>query len=182
MKVRDRVKQLRRVRASELVPHPKNWRSHPRFQQDVLRDLLREVGVADALLARELPDGRLQLVDGHLRAALSPSATVPVLVLDLDEAEAEKVLLTHDPLAALAVADEARLTELLAGVETRSAPIRELLGKLARESAPEALLPPPEVAIGASYQVVADVDDEPQQQALYERLKADGYRCRVLTL
>lgn len=182
MKPRDRVKELRRVRASELVPHPKNWRTHPRFQQDVLRGLLRDVGIADALLARELPDGRLELVDGHLRRDMAPSTVVPVLVLDLDEAEAEKVLLTHDPLTALAIADEGRLTELLSRVATDDEPVRELMGKLARESAPQAAPPPAEVAIEPSFQVVVDVDDAQQQEELYERLRGDGYRCRVLTL
>ncbi|CAN0373173.1 unnamed protein product, partial [Ectocarpus sp. 4 AP-2014] len=37
MKIRDRVKELRRVRAGDLKPHPQNWRTHPRFQQDVWR-------------------------------------------------------------------------------------------------------------------------------------------------
>ena len=39
------------------------------------------------------------LVDGHLRAETTPDAIVPVLVLDVDEAEADKILLTLDPLA-----------------------------------------------------------------------------------
>ena len=34
MRIRDRIKELRRVKASELRPHPKNWRVHPAAQQD----------------------------------------------------------------------------------------------------------------------------------------------------
>jgi hypothetical protein len=68
MEIRDRVVELRRVRARELLPNPKNWRRHPKVQAAALRGLLDEIGIADALLARELPDGRLQLVDEHLRA------------------------------------------------------------------------------------------------------------------
>ena len=68
MQIRDRIKELRRVRARDLVPHEKNWRVHTKAQTAALRGLLSEIGYADALLARELPDGRLQLVDGHLRA------------------------------------------------------------------------------------------------------------------
>ena len=64
MKIRDRVKELRRVRAGELRPHPKNWRTHPAAQRDALRGVLAEIGYADALLARELPDGTLELA-GH---------------------------------------------------------------------------------------------------------------------
>jgi hypothetical protein len=50
-----------------------------------------------------LPDGRLEIVDGHLRAETAPEQMVPVLVLDLDEEESDKLLLTLDPLAAMKV-------------------------------------------------------------------------------
>jgi hypothetical protein len=44
---------------------------------------------------RELPDGQLVLIDGHLRRDTMPEAVVPVLVLDLDEDEADKLLLAR---------------------------------------------------------------------------------------
>lgn len=181
---RDRVKELRRVRAGDLKPHPKNWRTHSRFQRDVLKGVLAEVGIADALLARELPDGALQLVDGHLRASTTPNDVVPVLVLDLDEREAEKVLLTHDPLAGLAGVDDARLAGLLGETSSESEAVGELLAKLRRELGDETqeLAPPPEVEIPASYQVVVEVGDERQQEEVYERLRGEGLKCRVLTL
>src|SRR5437879_2420739 len=68
MKIRDRIEELRRVRARDLRPNPRNWRVHPKPQVDALRSLLSEIGYADALIARELPDGSLELIDGHLRA------------------------------------------------------------------------------------------------------------------
>ena len=46
MQIRDRIKELRRVPASELLPNPKNWRTHPVAQQDALRGVLAEVGYA----------------------------------------------------------------------------------------------------------------------------------------
>ncbi len=88
MNVRDRIKELRRVPAGKLRPNAKNWRKHPQAQQDALRGVLAEIGYADALLARELPDGSLELIDGHLRAETTPDMEVPVLVVDLDEKEA----------------------------------------------------------------------------------------------
>jgi len=103
--VRDRIRELRRVKASELVSNPKNWRRHPKEQSAAMRGLLNEIGYAGALLARELPDGKLQLIDGHLRLETTPKATVPVLVLDVKEAEADKILLTFDPTSAMAQAD-----------------------------------------------------------------------------
>ncbi len=104
MQIRDRIVELRRVRAKDLIPHPKNWRTHPKRQQEALRGILAEVGYADALLARETQDG-LQLIDVHLRAETTPDQEVPVLVLDLTEEEADKLLADlhteSDPLRAL---------------------------------------------------------------------------------
>lgn len=57
--------------------------AHPE-QRKVLTALLGEVGIADALIAREMPDARLQLLDGHLRADLDKRAAWPVLITDLD--------------------------------------------------------------------------------------------------
>ena len=56
---RDRIVELRRVPARELIPNPRNWRRHPARQAAALRRLLQEVGYADALLARETPGGPL---------------------------------------------------------------------------------------------------------------------------
>ena len=53
--IRDRIIGLRRVKASELRPNPANWRRHPRAQREALKGVLREIGYADALLARETP-------------------------------------------------------------------------------------------------------------------------------
>jgi DNA modification methylase len=135
MEIRDRVMDLKRVRARDLVPNPKNWRRHPKVQADALRGLLGEIGNADALLVRELPDGRLQLIDGHLRAETMPDEEVPVLVLDLNEAEADKVLLTLDPLASMAFADSERLGALLDSVRTDDPAIQVLLDDLRAQEA-----------------------------------------------
>src|SRR6187401_133864 len=134
MQIRDRIKDLRRVRAGDLRPHPKNWRTHPEAQQNALRGILAEVGYVDALMVRELPDGSLQIVDGHLRAETTPDALVPVLVVDLDDKEAEKVLATFDPLGAMAEPDEAQLEALLQGIETDSKALAAMLEQLAQDA------------------------------------------------
>jgi DNA modification methylase len=125
--IRDRIIGLVRVPAKMLVRNPKNWRRHPLAQRAALRDLLEEIGVADAAIARRRADGTLELVDGHLRADLLPDMEVPVLVVDLDEAEADKLLLTLDPLAAMAEPDTERLKALLQTVQTSSQAVEQLL-------------------------------------------------------
>ena len=133
IEIRDRIRELRRVRAKDLVPNPKNWRRHPKAQADALRGLLAEVGYADALLVRELSDGRLMLIDGHLRAETTPDSEVPVLVLDVTAEEADKILLTLDPLAAMAEVDSERIGKLLETVRTDNKAVEELMRNTAGE-------------------------------------------------
>jgi len=187
MQIRDRIKEFRRIRADLLRPNPKNWRTHPQAQRDALCGVLAEIGYADALLARELPDGTLELVDGHLRAETTPQMEVPVLVLDLTDDEAAKLLAVHDPLTGLAGTDIPLLTELLAEVETENDAIRSMLDGILADS--EALSntladegPPPEVDVPEVYQVVVECCDETEQQSVYQRLIDEGLKCRLLML
>lgn len=187
MHIRDRIIELRRVRASDLRPNPRNWRTHPPAQQDALRGLIAEVGYADALLARELEDSSLMLIDGHLRAETTPDAIVPVLVLDVNEEEAAKILLTLDPLAAMATRSDDKLRELLEEVSTESEAVATLMEALTKSyTATDAGTPAhadrPEVVVPESYQVVVECRDEDDQHAIYERMRSEGYKCRVLTL
>lgn len=192
MKIRDRVRELRRVQASQLRPNPLNWRTHSAAQSDALRGVLAEVGWAGALLARELPDGNLELIDGHLRAEACPDMEVPVLVLDVNEEESRQLLATVDPLAAMAGADGQKLQSLIDSVAIENLAVRELVDHLLDEtlSAPagggaeEGLsrADRAEVPIPESYQVVVNCEDESAQRTLFERLVQEGYRCRVLTL
>src|SRR5688500_13095135 len=104
--IRNRIKGHRRVRAADLIPHEWNFRTHPDVQREALSALYNTVGFARSLLAYELPDGRLKLLDGHLRRDLTPEMEVDVEVLDLTEEEARVLLLSLDPLASLAETQE----------------------------------------------------------------------------
>lgn len=130
MKIKDRIKELRRVSAADLIPNPKNWRKHPKAQQDAMRGLLAQVGYADAVLARETDDG-LMLIDGHLRAETTPDAKVPVLILDVTEAEADLILATHDPVAAMAETDDELLNELMSGIKLESEAVQAMMDEVA---------------------------------------------------
>jgi hypothetical protein len=90
---RNRIVELRRVPASELRRNPRNWRQHPDGQRSALTELLATVGFVGAGVGRDTPEG-IELIDGHLRADLADSSEMPVLIVDLDDAEAAKVLAT----------------------------------------------------------------------------------------
>ena len=160
MNIRDRIKELRRVPADQLQPNPKNWRKHPEAQANALRGVLAEVGIASAVLARETPEGGLMLIDGHLRTETLHNAEIPVLVLDVTEEEADKILATFDPLGAMAESDADALRALLEEVETGSQELADMLTALAEDAgvfnAAEAMAPD-----------LADGDREPFQQMTF---------------
>lgn len=194
MQIRDRIIELRRVPAGLLRPNPLNWRTHSAAQQNALRGVLAEVGYAGALLARQLPDGSLELIDGHLRAATTPDMLVPVLVLDVDEKEAAKLLSTFDPLTAMAGVDRALVEALHAQVETDNAAVLALLasvapaavdslpGDAAEQAESSDATEPQPPAIRDVFQVVAQCADEDEQRELYQRLRGEGYVCKLLML
>jgi hypothetical protein len=127
--VGDRIKELRRVPVSELIPNPKNWRTHPPSQQNAISGLIEEIGYADALIAYETDKG-LTLIDGHLRAETTPDAIVPVLILDVTDEEADLILTTLDPVSVMAGADNSMLVNLLDTVESENLWVSQLLDSI----------------------------------------------------
>jgi hypothetical protein len=182
MEIRDRIVELRRVPACELRANPKNWRRHPRDQANALRGVLEEVGYADALLARDTEAG-LELIDGHLRAETTPDAEVPVLVLDVSAAEADKILATLDPLSSMAVKDEEAYASLLATVETDSEALRSMLDGFVGTSELDGRgtgTDPGEMRYREQYGVIVVCQTAEEQERVYEDLTERGYSCRVV--
>jgi hypothetical protein len=144
-KFRDRIKELRRVSASELMSNEKNWRRHPEQQRTMLRSTLENIGIADAMIAREDKDGSLVLIDGHLRKDVVGDQEFPVLVLDVDENEADLLLASIDPLASMAIPDDTQLEALLRKIHNESgAEIQDLISD-----------------IGGLYNIELDFEDMP---------------------
>lgn len=177
MKLRDRIKEFRRVKAGELLPNPKNWRTHGKEQRNALRGILAEVGIADAVLARKTKKG-LMLIDGHLRAEeMPPDTLVPVLVLDVTEAEADKLLAVLDPIAGMADTDDAKLIALAAELDLASESLRDLVASLAPA---EAAADGPAAQITETYSVVIECRSEDEQRRLFDKLTKEGHSCRLL--
>lgn len=183
MQIKDRIKELRRVHASELIPNPRNWRTHPEKQRNAIQGVLAEIGYADALLAREMPDGSLMLLDGHLRAETTPNQEVPVLILDLDDAEADKLLATLDPISAMAGKNEELFADLISEMETSSQAVQELLSEtLGSDGKHSDVIPETEAVIPQLFQIVVDCGTEERQEELYEKFREEGLRCRLVNL
>jgi len=131
---RNRIVGSGEVEPAGLIAHPANWRRHPLGQRTALGAALDAVGwVGQVLVNRQT--GRL--VDGHLRVELALARgepTVPVLYVELFEAEERLVLATLDPLAAMAEAERDALAALLDGLEPADTALAALLDDLAREA------------------------------------------------
>ncbi len=127
--IQDRIIDFRRVPASSLIPHPRNWRRHPTPQMEAWRGILAEIGFVGALIVREIAAG-LQLIDGHLRASTLGDQLVPVLVCDLDDDETNYLLGTHDPLAAMAEKEENTLLALREDIDSKYEAVNRMLDDL----------------------------------------------------
>lgn len=180
--IRNRIARHVRVRAGELVPHELNPRIHTDAQRRALQLLYEEIGFARSLLAYELPDGRLKLIDGHLRAGMDPEHEVDVEVLDVNDAEARALLLAIDPLAQLAGYEAETLERLRQTAEADSAAVRSLWEILQDASARthERLgrAAPAEMP-GEQFYVLIECDGEEQQTELLARFRAEGLRCQA---
>jgi hypothetical protein len=180
--LRNRIVAHVEVRAGDLVPHPLNFRRHPQHQRAALADSLQEVGFARSLLGYKLPDGRIQLIDGHLRAEYDPDALVTVELVDVSEEEACKLLLTLDPLAALAETDARAAAELARVVETDSELLANLWQSLAdNDAAARAAInqraqPHP----AEQFLILITCDSEEQQTELLAELQRQGLSCKAL--
>lgn len=132
---RNRIKGYKELLPSSLLECPWNWRLHPDKQKKALQGILNEIGIADVLLAREVENKKYMLIDGHLRLSTYPSSQkIPVLILDIDEAEHKKLLATLDPLAALATADKNKFMELARDLETGDIYLPSLWSEVAEEA------------------------------------------------
>lgn len=133
--IRDRIKEFKRVKASEFLDNQKNWRTHPEAQAGALKGILEQIGIAGALTAYHSPrnNGKLTLIDGHLRKGAA-DVEWPVLILDVDDAEADLLLATLDPLASIAGTNAEALDDLLRGVETGNAELMAFLDELAQKA------------------------------------------------
>jgi len=114
-----------------LTDNPLNWRRHPELQGQALEEALERLGWIQRVVVNRRT-GRL--IDGHLRVELARrrgEERVPVLYVDLDEAEERLALATLDPLSALAETDTDQLMELLADVDDVPPALGEMLADLA---------------------------------------------------
>jgi len=160
-----------------LVANPKNWRVHPKVQQDALNGVLRDVGVVQNIIVNRTTG---HVVDGHLRVALAireKHPSIPVTYLELSEAEEAEVLATLDPLSAMAATDKDQLDALLRDVSTADANVMSMLASLGeRKSLDRSVL------LSDIFELVVACSDEDDLHMQFSRMTEEGRSCRTLML
>lgn len=182
--IRNRIKSHRRVRAADLVPNEWNFRAHPEHQRNALADLYQQIGFSRSLLAFELPDGRLKLIDGHLRRDLTPDMEVDVEILDVTEEEARALLLSIDPLAALAETQR-QLHDRLLEITPADTPELQAAWQTAVLNAVENCKPPSEnkrplTTIPEQWLILITCQNELHQLELLARFQQENLQCKPL--
>jgi hypothetical protein len=148
----------------QLLANPANWRVHPKHQQDALAGVLNEVGWVQRVIVNQRTG---HIVDGHLRVSLAlqrNEPTIPVVYVDLDEAEEALVLATLDPLSALATTDAGKLDELLRDISTGEAAVQEMLAELAERSG---IVPTDDALWSDAFDALPDGDKSPFEQMTF---------------
>ncbi len=115
--IRNRITGHGEEAPDQLLANPKNWRIHPENQQQGLTTVLERVGWVQSVIVNKRTGF---LVDGHLRVSLAlrrGEKSVPVAYVDLTEEEEALILATLDPLASLAVTDQAQIRSLIDDVD-----------------------------------------------------------------
>lgn len=171
---------------AELVAHPQNWRQHPKLQSDAMEGVLTEVGWVAPVIVN---DRTGHMLDGHLRVSRALSRnqpTVPVLYVDLSEAEELEILATFDPLSAMAAKDADQLAALLDQVSSGETAVQAMLDQLAQDAGITPMLASSaENAdindIPAQFMVIVECRTEHEQVALLQRFMDEGLSCRALT-
>ncbi len=136
---RSRITGHAEVSPAELVPNPRNWRTHPSEQQRAIAGTLAEVGWVTEVIVNQTTG---KVVDGHLRIELAlarDERTVPVTYVELSEEEEGLVLATLDPIGAMADAEATALESILPTLDPADADLRAFLDDLARQQETETL-------------------------------------------
>jgi hypothetical protein len=100
----------------QLLANDKNWRVHPKAQQDALEGALRKVGIVQNVVVNERSG---KMIDGHLRAQMAISSgqpTVPITYVNLSDEEEALILATIDPVTGLAGTDQELLDSLITDI------------------------------------------------------------------
>lgn len=136
MEWRNRIVSYVQVNPSELAANTMNFRRHPHIQRMALRAAIDEVGYVIPVIVNK---NTMNIVDGHLRVELAIEqkiTSIPVIFLDVDQEEENKLLATIDPITQLATIDKLTLDELLGTIHSQSEIINQMWDNMKNDNSP----------------------------------------------
>jgi ParB-like chromosome segregation protein Spo0J len=174
---------------SELRPDPKNARKHNPRNIGMIANSLQEVGAARSIVIDE--NNNILAGNGTVEAA-AQAGIEKVMVVEADGntlVAVKRTGLTKKQKTRLAIADNRTAELAVWDVDNlRDYADEGVLDGLFSENELDALLQirgsddSNEISYKSVYEIVVECADEKNQEQIYNKLIADGLKCRVLTL
>jgi hypothetical protein len=180
MKYKIRIKGYADVPPDQLLANPKNFRLHPKHQQEVLSNVLSTVGVVQNVIVNETTG---HVIDGHLRIALAlrnDEPTVPVTLVELSPEEEDIIMASFDPIGALANSDKDKLEELLADIQTDNQVLSDFFAHSSADMGiSDAPIDNPELQLeDKMYILVVELSSSEDYEAIKNELSLRGYSVK----
>lgn len=186
-----RNREYREIPASKLHPHPFNPN---RGDTDAIAESIQVNGFYGAVTVRDHPTikDEYEILAGEHRwktavaEAGDPDAPVPCIVVEYDDVGAARVLLADNETAKRSTYDPDTLTQVLhslgdlGGTGFTLAELADFEDERQRNEPSGGKDDEPDFV--REYGVVVYCDDEPHQQEVYEKLRAEGLRVRVASI
>jgi len=133
-KLKSRIIGEEMVDPVTLRANPDNWRVHSAEQRDAIREVLNTVGWVQRVVVNKRTGN---ILDGHMRveeAFRMGEPRVPVLFVDLTEAEERRMLALFDPVGGMATVDKKRLRAALEGLNAEGDGLNALVDDLRKKA------------------------------------------------
>lgn len=180
MPVRYEHEQVEMVPLAELRPYDGNAKKHTNEQVDAVEASIREFGFRNPVLAWHNDDGAPEIVAGHARCIAAKNlgmGEVPVIFVDdLSDAQRRALTLVDNQTTMMTGWD---FDQLRYELDTLSADfdMADLGFDLEKHEVKDI-----SESFEESYAVAIDCSSEEELRETYEKLKGEGYDCRILTL
>lgn len=126
---RNRIVGYDQVAPAELEANPGNPRLHGPSQRTAMSAVLDDVGFVAPIVVNKRT---MRIIDGHMRTDLvaARGGQIPVVYVDLTDAEEAEILAVMDPIGAMATYDPEATSALIEGMGG-TVDLEEVLGELA---------------------------------------------------
>lgn len=166
----------------QLMANPLNWRKHPKNQIEALEGLLKQVGWVQRIIVNKSTG---HVVDGHARVELAlrrNEERVPVVYVELSDAEERLVLAALDPIGGLATTDAEKLDELLQDVRAQDESLQALLDDLAKSIGIDDVDLPEDKPVNDESKnlLIIETASERECEKLFQEMTERGFGVRVM--